>query len=346
MRYSYYKFFFALFFIGGCPDPQGADQSEASGLTADAGAKQNACVLDVECATDELCIDGFCVATDDTADGGPVAGTFDSGMGAGETTANFDAGQADAEPNPNPWLLSVNGSSKSLVKIDVVTGESATVCYFSTDYAGYPSTTFGLNGTLYGWNGLDNTLDIIDPCTCDVTVVGVTQDASGVIYDNVPGITADGNKVETLFGLSTDQDKLLELDVATGGADVVGPLGVDFHYSGTTWSVELEGLYAINDYTDKLYVLDTETGAATDVADLDLNFDMVGIEYHIGDQSLYTCTNANFSALSKVYRVNVETGATTPVADLSYRCNNLAAPWTPVACIDNLEMASPMPPMP
>ncbi len=334
--------FYGLLFVvicSGCPDPGGDVADETlPGVAWDAGEPFVECVLDFDCAEGYACLESICVERVDFSDAGTNTEEMDSGLSV------IDAGSP--QPEGNPWLLSVNGSAKTLVKIDTVTGQTATVCSFSTVYAGYPSTTFGLNGTLYGWNGSGDTLDIIDPCTCEVTVVGVTQSANGTLYTSVPGITADGNKVETLFGLSTDQDKLLELDVATGGAEEIGPLGLDFHYSGTTWSVELDGLYAINDYTDKLYVLDTETGAATDIADLDINFDKVGIEYHIGDQNLYTCTNANFSALAKVYRVNVQTGETTVVADLDYGCNNLAAPWTPVTCIDNIEFETPMPPMP
>ena len=334
----------SIFMCSACPDTnENGSGTVSSSSVIDAGSASVDCVLDSECEDGDVCVAQTCVEATSSVDAGFVESIEDAGteMPPDETV---DAGSP--EPAGNPWLLSVNGTAKTLVKIDTVTGQTATVCSFSTIYAGYPSTTFGLNGTLYGWNGSGDTLDIIDPCTCEVTVVGVTQAADGTIYTNVPGITADGHKVETLFGLSTDQDKLLELDVATGGAEEIGPLGVDFHYSGTTWSVELDGLYAINDYTDKLYVLNSHTGAATDIADLDLNFDKVGIEYHVGDQNLYTCTNANFSSLSKVYRVNVETGTTSVVANLDYGCNNLAAPWTPVACIDDLEFETPMPPMP
>jgi hypothetical protein len=335
----------SIFMCSACPDAnENGSGTVSPGSVTDAGSAFAECVLDMECEDGYVCVSQICVEAVPSADSGtPAVSLEDAGM-EGPPLETVDAGSP--EPQGNPWLLSVNGTAKTLVKIDTVTGQTITVCSFSTVYAGYPSTTFGLNGTLYGWNGFDKTLDIIDPCTCEVTTVGTTEDANGVLYSNVPGITADGHKVETLFGLSTDQDELLELDIATGGATSLGPLGVDFHYSGTTWSTDLDGLYAINDYTDKLYVLNPETGAATDIADLDLNFDKVGIEYHIGDQNLYTCTNHNFSSLSKVYRVDTATGTTTAVSDLNYGCNNLAAPWTPVACIDDLEFETPMPPMP
>jgi len=200
--------------------------------------------------------------------------------------------------------------------------------------ANYPSTTFGLNGTLYGWGGGRKALDIIDPCTCEVTEVGPTMDENDVPYTHLRGITADGRKEETLFGLSTELDVLVELDVSDATVAPIGDLGIDFHYSGTTWSPELNGLYALNDITDELYVLHTETGLATPIAELDIDIDLVGIEYHIASRNLFTCTNPNAGNVSKVFLVDVETGITSEITTLSYMCNNLAAPWQPVPCVD------------
>ena len=76
-----------------------------------------------------------------------------------------------------------------------------------------------------------------------------------------------------------------------GAGSEIGPLGVDFHFSGTTWSSELLGLYAINDTTDILYELDIGTGQAIEIAPLDVDFNSVGIEWHPTTQELYACTN-------------------------------------------------------
>ena len=250
----------------------------------------------------------------------------------------FDAGsEGNGGYDVSPWLLSVNSGERKLIKIDTETGATKTVCEFTGTDFNYPSTTFGIDGTLYGWNGYNDTLDVIDPCTCETTERGQTADSAGLLYTNVPGITADGNKVETLFGLSTDQDKLLTIATENGAVTPVGDLGLDFHYSGTTWSIDLEGLYAVNNLTDKLYVLDTVTGLATDIADLDIDVHLVGIEFHIGTRELYLCTNAGTASNSSLYSINVDTGETNRIGDLGYGCNNLAAPWTPLECIDDLE---------
>ncbi|MBL91476.1 MAG: hypothetical protein CMH56_06635 [Myxococcales bacterium] len=316
----------------GCPkamdEPQG---SVLDGGATELGCPLSPCDLGFECVADQ------CVPAQ------PASGAVDAGMltvgDAGLITSAEDAGASiDAGAAPIgvlPWLLSVNNALGNLVKIDTATGQMTTVCDFA-EAVSYPSTTFGLDGTLYGWNGFNKSLDIIDPCTCEVTEVGASIDSNGLTYTSIPGITADGNKEETLFGLSTDQDKLLTLSVETGVVSPVGDLGLDFHYSGTTWSTELEGLYAINNLTDKLYVLDAETGLATAIADIDINVNLVGIEYHIGTQTLYTCTNPN-GGDSNLYSVDVNTGQTGLITNMGYGCNNLAAPWTPVSCIDNLE---------
>jgi len=311
----------------GCPqNGDNGTSTETGGAPSDGGLPSAECVSDSECEVGFICVAQTCIVEDDAPDGG-LANAFED---AGVLVA--DAGP-EAPPQA-PWLLSVNNNADTLIKINTETGEMATVCSFTAGEANYPSTTFGLNGTLYGWNGANKSLDVIDPCTCAVTQMGLTVDDQGVAYTNIPGITADGNKIETLFGLSTDQDKLLELGVANGLVRPIGDLGLDFHYSGTSWSTELEGLYAINDLTDELYVLNADTGLATSVADLDIDVNLVGIEYHIDANTLYLCTNAGFSTYSSVYSIDVTTGATTMIKDLGYSCNNLAAPWTTVSCVD------------
>lgn len=307
-----------------------------------------ACEVDLDCRGGEICNGGICVAArpDDDGEGTPTytnpedAGLPRSDSGVLPTdggTPLLDGGSQGSDPDggemppqaPSPWLLSVNGAADTLIKIDVVTGETTTVCAFEHE-ANYPSTTFGLDGTLYGFEAAVNALDIIDPCTCEVTRIGHTVDEDGLEYDNIPGITANGEKIEKLFGISTDQDKLLELVSASGRVQPIGSLGVDFHYSGTTWSTELGGLYALNDTTDALYILNTETGLASEWVTLDIDVGLVGIEYHTENGKLYVCTN------NRVYDVNVQDGSTEIISLLNYPCNNLAAPWQNVSCIDEL----------
>ena len=267
---------------------------------------------------------------------GDVSGDGDgdvSGDGDGDISGDGDgdgdiSGDGDGDLNPiEPWLLSVNNATDELVKIS--TDDASTVVLCQLDVPdGYPSTTFGLDGTLYGSNSTDQTLDIIDPCTCETMTLGPTN------FGSIPGITANGIEIELLFGVSVSADVLVTLNAQNGAGQEIGPLGVDFHYSGTTWSSELQGLYAIEDITNRLYELDTGTGTAVEIAPLDVNFSSVGIEWHPETMELYACTNV--PQQSMLYRVNTDDGTTELVGMLPYNCNNLAAPWVPVGCVDDV----------
>jgi hypothetical protein len=124
----------------------------------------------------------------------------------------------------------------------------------------------------------------------------------------------------------------------------------DFQLSGTTWSDDLPGLFAINNIDDTLYTLDTETGVAYVVAELDVEFNYVGIEWNAYNRKLYACTTLSAgighpvpdatAGLSVLYEVNPEDGTTRLISSLPHACNNLAAPWTAVACVDDLDVVS------
>ena len=139
----------------------------------------------------------------------------------------------------------------------------------------------------------------------------------------------------SLFGVSVSADVLLTLNSNTGAGTEIGPLGLDFHFSGTTWSSDIEGLYAINDTTQTLYNLDTGTGEAVEIAPLDAPFNSVGIEWHPETGELYACTNV--PQQSMLYRIDTETGTTDLIGVLPYNCNNLAAPWVSIGCVDDVE---------
>jgi len=231
--------------------------------------------------------------------------------------------EPEEEPEPvQTYLVHVQGNR--LVKIHTGTGAEQTICNFSSSMS-YPSITFGINGNLYG-SRMGHLLDLIDPCTCETTHIG------DIGYSSVAGITANGYKEIQLYGISGASDVLLEIAIADAASNEVGEgLGVDFGYLGSTWSSDINNLYSINADTDELYTVDINTGVATSIAPLDVNFGSVGIEWHPGDRELYSCTD------SHLYRVNTEDGTTTEIGDMTHGCNNLAAQWTAVPCIDDLE---------
>ena len=339
--------------LAACPseiNPQGNENPDPPSK----GRAGDACDGDAKrCALGLVCEDNVCVTqSTDSSDAGSASTAVSTDGGVPEGPSSFDdAGSAlvsldggvegvdaggreiiDAGLPPEPiipWLLSVENSSDTLIKIDTATGNWVPLCLLNVSRT-YNSTTFGFEGSVYGSNASGQSLDIIDPCSCTVTEIGPTN------WGAIPGITANGDKIETLFGLSTSTDKLVTLDIETGAGTEVGPLGTNFINSGTTWSEDIGGLYSINSNDRSLHNIDFHTGLATPIVMLDITVGAVGIEWHPAEHKLYFCTDPVPVTLSYLYEVNTTDGTTTQIGLLPGRCTNLAAPWTPVACVDEV----------
>ena len=231
-----------------------------------------------------------------------------------------DIGDA-CDPEVKLWVLSVQNTTKELLHIDLDTGVGTPVCTLDTE-DNYPSTTFSREGILYASNNFQDRLDIIDPCTCEITPVGDYGFDESV---QVVGITTDQGL--DLFGVENQTDQLLHIDTSSGLASVVGEFGINMGSSGATWSDALQGLYAIDGTWSKLWTISPATGAATYTAKLSISFVGVGIELHPGNDILYSCTN------NILYEVDKISGETSMVGEIGENaCNNLAAPYTKVEC--------------
>ena len=220
--------------------------------------------------------------------------------------------------------MSVDYYGTDLLKIDVDTGETTSICTLA--YQTYPSLTFSRENVLFA-SRMGSSLDIIDPCTCEITSVGSYGGFSGV-----NGITSDFGL--NLFGVANMQDEFITISTTEGLAESVGPLGINFGSTGATWSEADQGVYAIDATTDALYTLSPETGAATLVADLDKPFGItVGIEMHPGNGVIYACSDD-----AHLLSVDPATGHVTDIGPMEQSgfCTTLAAPWQPVDCIDAL----------
>ena len=293
----------------------GTGESGSTGTSTDTGSG----MTDDSVWTDSSSTDTGMTDTGSTDTGSTDTGSTDTGSaGTGTDTGTDTTGDLDA-----PWLLHVRNDTDRLVKIDTDTGVETVVCDFAGD-ANYPSITFGIGGELFGSRG-GSQLDLIDPCTCEVTNVG------NMGFTGVNGITANGLEILRLYGISINSDVLLDISTMNAMSMVVGNgLGINIGYSGSTWSSDILGLYAINADDDKLYEVDVGTGLASAVVDLDVNFVTVGIEWHPDNGVLYGCTDGH------LYSIDPETGTTSEIGNMGHGCNNLAAPWTYVACIENL----------
>ena len=266
--------------------------------------------------------------TVDTADAagdtGPTDAIGDTDGADPGSTQDVSAGEVDAGPPKPLYLLSVNNGEKTLEKIDVETGEGVDVCQLPAT-SNYPSLTFSRNNILYA-SRQGSTLDTIDPCTCEVTTVGPYNGFTGV-----NGITS--NFGANLFGVSHIQDVLIDIDTQTGAGTSVGPLGVNFGYTGATWDDSAQTIYAIDAASDALFTVEPATGQATQVAPLSLAMGTVGIEMHPANGILYACSDP-----ADLLAIDLVTGEVTIIGPMGQNtaCNNLAAPWQPVPCLDEL----------
>ena len=203
--------------------------------------------------------------------------------------------------------------------MDVATGKGTPVCTLDTTNS-YPSLTFGRLGGLYGANNGADRLDLIDPCTCEITEIGAFGYESDIV-----GITTD--HAQGLFGVDKSEDWLVGIETGSGLATTIADLGLDLGASGATWSDALQAMYAINGYDSTLHTIDPVSGEMTFMADLNILFDYVGIELHPSDGVIYTCTGPD------LYRIMPETGQMTYIGQIYPNlCNNLAAPYTSVTC--------------
>jgi hypothetical protein len=168
-------------------------------------------------------------------------------------------------------------------------------------------------------------LDILDPCSCEVSEVGPTG------YTAIPGITADFG--DGLFGIENTTDQLLTLDTATGAGTPVGALGYDFGTSGATWCEAQSLVYGIDGTTDALFEIDPVTGLATTLVGITgMSFGSVSVELLPANGTIYACTND-----SVLYSIDPQSGVATAIGggmDYAAACDNLAAPWTCVSCLE------------
>lgn len=254
--------------------------------------------------------------------------TGSSSGGAVDTGSSSDESTSEMGPVEGLWLVMIEDTSSPtrLYKIDLLDGHATLLCTMNTS-DDYNTSTFGREGTLYAANANTKSLESIDPCTCARTVLGPTN------VTQLPGITADQGL--GLYGLESAIDKLVTLDTKTGAATAVGSLGLDWGTGGLTWSDDLKDTFAINGNDDKLYTIDHLTGKATAFVQTNYNFGSVGVEWHPKVHEIYACSNP-----AELLHVAQKDGDVTVVGKMMLEnqqahCDNLAAPWVPIACVED-----------
>lgn len=266
---------------------------------------------------------------------GGAGGGAETGTTGGSGGGSGGGGGAPAKPL---YVVSIDhwASPSRLLKVDVTTGIGKKVCDLPVDFdtVNYHSITFSRDGILFASNANDARIDRIDPCKCDVAPVGPTG------FGSVPGISA--NHDNGLYGVENTLDVLLDISPANGAGTIIEPLGVDFQNTGATWSDALfdgqGGIYSIHGTENALYTINPWLGpdgpgiTSPGIPIVDLTFISVGIEMHPANGVIYACTNDTI-----LYSIDPETGKAKGIGmgmGHTTTCNNLAAPWTPIECLD------------
>ncbi len=274
---------------------------------------------------------GQATGTSATAGTQGTAGTDSAGSTGPGTT-----GTTGGMPGLPLWLLTVEDrqdDTHRLLRISVDPIDLGTVTEICADITFPPSIGQKTNVTSLTFNNdvlyasvqknlVGDTLVVVDPCTCEATEVGQYG------YAAVNGITS--NVVEAMRGVSAAQDVLLDIDPMTAMANVLNNLPGDWGSTGLTWSEPMTNyLYAIDATSDKLYTFDGNDGSMVTSVSLTMDYTWVGIEYHPDLATLFTCSQP-----AELWTVDIPTGTVTVEADLGLEgCDNLAAPFGPVACV-------------
>lgn len=265
-----------------------------------------------------------------------VGGSGNDDAGVSDAAGDAQREVADARPLED-WILTLDNSDDNtghqLVQVSIADedfGTVTTICADVTLPNTVPSTniisslTFN-NGLLYAsGKGADegDTLFLVDPCECTATVVGQYG------YTFVAGITSTG--AQDMFGISGEQDVVFGIDPSTALGSLLSVLAEDWSTVGLTWSgTTRDSLWGISGATDQLYEFSVD-GTQLGTVDMDFNFSSVGVEYHPGVDTIYACSGSG-----EILVVNPTSGAVTVGPNLGLgTCNNLAAPFGSVNCIN------------
>lgn len=195
-------------------------------------------------------------------DAPPIAGYMPSNsMFAGATFLDDDFSK----------LYVYDSANMKLFWLDV-TRQYASVNYVGTTHGVLANAVTGMKqdpttGTVYlsTADGQTTGLWTINPATADVTPVGTTTDAPGVIDI---AFDAQGN----LYGVDIVLDALVAIDKTTGVAQPIGSIGFDANcaaglaFDYATGKLYFTSLTSCVPSTEAIYSIDTATGLATQIS--------------------------------------------------------------------------------
>lgn len=250
---------------------------------------------------------------------GETSGDSVPGDGSDGSAGGTDGSTGAVDPAP-PWLVAVDdgGLASRLVRIDPATAATTEVCQLPSG-RNYTSLVLTRDGELLAYSEMLDTIQAIDPCSC---AVGDVMGGLGVLH-------IGGGSGSLLHALVPGSGSLYGLDVVQMSSQLIGPVDLGMSGSAIAWSDPLDALYVLASDSDELYFLDPDSLTTVLIGSLGVDVGSAGLAYHHGLEELYGCAESG-----DLLRIDTSTATATAIGNLGYTgCDNLAAPWGPVACI-------------
>jgi hypothetical protein len=267
---------------------------------ADADGWGDAAAPDFGCPDDE----GTTTTAGDCDDSDPYVHPGIVGDSCDGVDTDCD-GDIDEDSKAGWSLLSIDTRDKQVYDIDPASGALSVVTpiVFPELINSMDVSENGLSVVHARTSGTTSTRTIqyLDACTGTLTMIG----PHGATAFGGIAFGPDGR----LFGIGSG-DVLYELDLTTGLATSVGPLGIDIGTSGLAWDCTNQRMFGADGNQDRVFEVDLVTGAATRVRSTGVPFSSVGIEYDRASGLLYAATG------TALYTIEPSTGASTRVGDL------------------------------
>lgn len=223
-------------------------------------------------------------------------------------------GDIDEDSKAGWSLLTIDTAAGAVLEIDPATAATSTVSSVSTDRR-INSMDVSENGvSIVHIHNDTPRISAFDACTGSSTIIG----AHGVASVGGIGFGPGGR----LFGIGS-ADELVEFDLGTGVATVVGPLGIDIGNSGLAWDCSTQTMFGADGRDNRIFQIDLSTGAATNVQTTTVPFGSVGLEYDRVTGLLFASTG------SALYTVDPSTGASTLVGAVAGAANVDDLAWHP-----------------
>jgi hypothetical protein len=203
----------------------------------------------------------------------------------------------------NPHIIAVD-SSRALSEINIATGAKTPIGTVSANAGTTGGLAVGASNIVWVTStSLDSLFTVALP-SGTATLVGAYGDPAIVMH----GMEYVG-ATDTLYGVSSHNNGLYNINKATGVATLIGTSTLT-SFTNLGWNSVTGVMYATNSGTDSLYTINLATGAATLVGALGAGVaNPNGLAFNPDTGILYMVDNNT----DTFYTINMATGAATPI---------------------------------